>query len=241
VTGDSTESTRRTRRRTSGPSAGDAPPELARLPKGRHGLPREFIARNHRERLIAGLAEAVAKKGYAKTTITDITREAAVSRRTFYEHFESKEECFLAAYDVVMERITELLKATAEAESQWPMGIRAALGALLDFFSREPALARLTMVEGALAGPRILDRYRRLIDALIEVLRLGRDEAEATGTQLPPTTEETLAGGIASLVCRRILTGEAEQLDQLLPEVVVIALTPYLGASAAERVALSSG
>src|SRR5262245_64584126 len=83
------------------------PPERSRLPPGRHGLPREFVARNQRERLIAGLAEAVAENGYAGTTIAHITRHAAVSRRTFYEHFASKDECFVAAYDTVM---TELRK-----------------------------------------------------------------------------------------------------------------------------------
>ena len=91
------------------------PPELARLPPGRHGLPREFVAHNQRERLIAGLAEAVAENGYAGTTIAHITRHAAVSRRTFYEHFGSKDECFVAAYDTVME---ELRTRVAEAFDQ---------------------------------------------------------------------------------------------------------------------------
>ncbi|HEX4307950.1 MAG TPA: helix-turn-helix domain-containing protein, partial [Solirubrobacterales bacterium] len=79
--------------------AGEYPPELSRLPPGRHGLPRDFVVHNQRERLIAGLAEAVAEKGYGGTTIADITRHAAVSRRTFYEHFDGKDECFVAAFD----------------------------------------------------------------------------------------------------------------------------------------------
>ncbi len=83
------------------------PPELARLPPGRHGLPREFVTHNQRERLIAGLAEAVAENGYSGTTIAHITRHAAVSRRTFYEHFSSKDECFVAAYDTVMAELRE--------------------------------------------------------------------------------------------------------------------------------------
>src|SRR5215467_16170916 len=90
------------------------PPELARLPPGRHGLPREFVARNQRERLIAGLAEAIAENGYASTTIAHITRHAAVSRRTFYEHFNSKDECFVAAYEAVMEQLRERIEAAYE-------------------------------------------------------------------------------------------------------------------------------
>ena len=81
------------------PDQAEYPPELSRLPPGRHGLPRDFVVHNQRERLIAGLAEAVAEKGYGGTTIADITRHAAVSRRTFYEHFDGKDECFVAAFD----------------------------------------------------------------------------------------------------------------------------------------------
>src|SRR5690349_14658926 len=92
------------------------PPELARLPPGRHGLPREFVAHNQRERLIAGLAEAVAEHGYSGTTIAHITSHAAVSRRTFYEHFASKDECFIAAYDSVMEQLRERVAAAFDAE-----------------------------------------------------------------------------------------------------------------------------
>src|SRR5260221_13968885 len=95
----------------------DSPPELPRLPPGRHGLPREFVAHNQRERLIAGLAEAIAENGYAGTTIAHITRHAAVSRRTFYEHFASKDECFVAAYDTVM---TELRGRVGAAFEQGP-------------------------------------------------------------------------------------------------------------------------
>ncbi len=83
----------------------DYPPELARLPPGRHGLPPEFVARNQRERLIAGLAEAIAEHGYDGDPVARITRHAAVSRRTFYEHFADRDECFIAAYETVMEEL----------------------------------------------------------------------------------------------------------------------------------------
>ncbi len=98
------------------------PPELARLPPGRHGLPRDFVVHNQRERLIAGLAEAVAEKGYGGTTIADITRHAAVSRRTFYEHFDCKDECFVAAFDTVTGQLRERVGAAYEAEDDWADG-----------------------------------------------------------------------------------------------------------------------
>jgi AcrR family transcriptional regulator len=236
MTGEPTEGTRRMRPQTAG-DTDDVRPELARLPKGRHGLPREFISRNHRERLIAGLAEAIAQKGYAETTISDIAREAAVSRRTFYEHFDSKEQCFLAAYRSATDRITQLLRAAFEAESRWSDGLQVAFASLLGFLVREPALARLSMVEGTLADPCLLDPCRPVIDALIELLRPGRDEPAAAGSELPPSLEETLAGGVASLISRRIRAGETEQLLTLLPDIVTFVLTPYVGTQEAARLA----
>lgn len=203
--------------------------ELARLPKGRHGLPREFVASNHRARLIAGLIEAVAEKGYAKTTISDITREAAVSRRTFYEHFDSKEECFLSACDWAMGHLTSLIQAAFEEQPRWAAGVHAAFAALLDFLAREPALARLSMVESARSIPEAFDRYRRLVDAFVAILSPGRGEPAAAGARLPPPTEESLAGGIATLLTRRVAAGHTERLPELLPEIVVFALVPYLG------------
>ncbi|MGB7587257.1 MAG: TetR/AcrR family transcriptional regulator [Solirubrobacterales bacterium] len=86
----------RARSKNSSDASEEYPLELMRLPPGRHGLPPEFVARNQRERLIAAAAEAVAEHGYAGTTVAHITRLAAVSRRTFYEHFSDKKECFRA-------------------------------------------------------------------------------------------------------------------------------------------------
>jgi len=109
----------------------DYPPELARLPKGRHGLPREFVARNQRERLIAGLAEAIAEHGYARTTIAHIARHAAVSRRTFYEHFRDKDECFSAAYETVMTELRERIDQGFEGAGEWSEGIKEGIAAML--------------------------------------------------------------------------------------------------------------
>jgi AcrR family transcriptional regulator len=222
------------------PSA-ELPPELARLPRGRHGLPRDFVVHNQRERLIAGLAEAVAERGFAGTTITDITKHAAVSRRTFYEHFESKEDCFLAAYDVVLEQIRERVIAAAEAEEEWPQKVSSGIAALLSFFAAEPALARLGMVESFVAGPVIAARHREAIESFIPLLRLGRAGLlEGDEALLPPTTEDAIVGGMALLIARRVSAGQAEQLEELLPDLVLFALTPYLGAAEAERIAASA-
>jgi AcrR family transcriptional regulator len=194
-----------------------------------------LVARNHRERLVAGVIEAAARKGYARTTITDITRAAAVSRRTFYEHFDSKDECFLVACAGIVDHITELIEAAFQGQSRWAQGIRVAFATLLDFLDREPTLARVSMVESPMAGPESFDQYNRLIDALKAMLRDGRGEPAVAGAQLPPSTEEAVAGGIASLLTRRIAAGQTERLPELHPEIVAFALAPYIGMDDALR------
>jgi len=181
--------------------AEDYPPELARLPPGRHGLPREFVVHNQRERLIAGLAEAIAENGYSGTTIAHITRHAAVSRRTFYEHFSSKDECFVAAYDTVMAELRQRVSAAFEGADDWPHAVKAGIGAMLEFLAAEPSLARLCMVEALVAGPVVVERYDAAIQGLVPYLEAGREgRSKDVLARLSPTTEEALVGGMVSLI-----------------------------------------
>jgi AcrR family transcriptional regulator len=214
------------------------PPELARLPPGRHGLPREFVAHNQRERLIAGLAEAIAENGYSGTTIAHITRHAAVSRRTFYEHFSSKDECFVAAYDTVMAELRERVGQAFEDEEDWPHAVRAGIAAMLRFLAAEPNLARLSMVEALVAGPVVVERYDAAIQSFVPYFQSGREGRSADVlARLNPTTEEALVGGMMSLISRRIIAGKAAELETLLPDLVEFTLTPYLGSDEAAKIA----
>lgn len=214
------------------------PPELARLPPGRHGLPREFVSRNQYERLIAGLAEAVSENGYAGTTIAHITRHAAVSRRTFYEHFNSKDECFVAAYDSVMTELRRRVGDAYDQEEEWPQAVKAGIAAMLEFLASEPHLARLSMVEALVAGPVVVERYDAAIQSLVPFFQAGREGRSAEVLEgLSPTTEEALVGGMVSLISRRVFAGRSEELEDLLPDLVEFALTPYLGSGEAAKVA----
>ncbi|HEU5064201.1 MAG TPA: TetR/AcrR family transcriptional regulator [Solirubrobacterales bacterium] len=216
----------------------DFPPELARLPPGRHGLPREFVAHNQRERLIAGLAEAVAENGYTGTTIAHITRHAAVSRRTFYEHFHSKDECFVAAYDTVMTELRQRVADAFDQEEEWPQAVRAGIAAMLEFLTAEPHLARLSMVEALVAGPVVVERYDAAIQSLVPFFQAGREGLpKEVLAGLSPTTEEALVGGMVSLISRRIFADRADELESLLPDLVEFTLTPYLGSAEAAKVA----
>ena len=218
--------------------AEDYPPELARLPPGRHGLPREFVVHNQRERLIAGLAEAIAENGYSGTTIAHITRHAAVSRRTFYEHFSSKDECFVAAYDTVMVELRDRVSAAFEGADDWPHAVKAGIGAMLEFLAAEPSLARLCMVEALVAGPVVVERYDAAIQSFVPYFQSGREgRPPEVLARLSPTTEEALVGGMVSLISRRIIAGKAEELEELLPDLVEFTLTPYVGSAEASKLA----
>ena len=195
------------------------------------------MARNQRQRLIAGLIQGLYEVGYQKTTVSLIGTKAAVSKSDFYKHFASKDECFVAAYDSAIERVRErVLAACAEDDRpEWPERIRAAIMALLELFSEEPALASIVLVEGLRAGRGVYDRYQGAVESIVGYLREGAPTGPG-GAEVPAATDEAIVGGIASLLGRRILAGEAEQIEQLYPEVLEFALTPYLGAEEALRI-----
>ncbi len=207
-----------------------------RLPAGRHGLPREFIAQNQRERIITALVDTVAERGYNATTVAHITKAAAVSRRTFYEHFADKEACFLAAYEMVADHIRDSMQVAAEAFEEWPQKVRAALGTMLSFLAGEPDLARVCMIEPVAAGGEIAAKHRASMQGFVEILKAGRPEHSGE-RPLPEATEATLVGGIVSLIVREINAGRTERLEELLPDLVELTLAPYLGGEEASRLA----
>ncbi len=212
--------------------------ELGPLPAGRHGFSREQVAHNQRERLIAGLATAVAEKGYRAVTITDITKAARVSRRVFYENFEGKDECFLAAFEVVVGHIRELAEEATASTGDWPEQPIAAARAVLLFFAAEPDLARLCLVESQAAGPTVSARFHEAVHEVVPYLEQGRDLRDSD-RELPPTTEESTLGALVLLAGRKVAAGEAEQLEELLPDFAEFILAPYLGAEDAARLAHS--
>jgi AcrR family transcriptional regulator len=203
--------------------------ELGPLPAGRHGYSREQVAHHQRERLIAGLAAAVAEKGYAAVTLSDIVRQAKVSRRVFYANFESKEQCFLAAFEIVVAHLRELVAEAIEGIPGWPQQVLAASRAVLGFLASEPDLARLCLVESRSAGPAVAARFNEAVGELTPLLRQGRAERPEGERPLPDSTEDTTIGALVSLTYRKAAAGEAGQLEELLPDCAELVLLPYLG------------
>lgn len=198
--------------------------ERDRLPAGRHGLPREFVAENQRERLLNGVVDAVVEHGYNATTIGAITETAKISRRTFYEHFKDKEGCFLAAYEMIDTHVRGAMLAAAERHPEpWPERVRASLAALLDVLARDLAVARFYLVEPLAAGGEVAARYRDAMALLAETLR-PTGEPEATN---PEVRDQVLMGGIARLIVRRLEQGEPERLPELLPDLAELVVRAY--------------
>lgn len=212
------------------------PPDLGPLPGGHHGLSREQIVDSQRERLLAAIAEQVAADGYRATTITEVVKAASVSTRDFYELFEGKEDCFLAAFDVVRSHVEELIRAGAATAADWPHQAIAALRAVLEFFAAEQALARVCLLEAVSATPTIAIRFREAVLDAAPALAEGRAELAEPDSMLPET-EDAILGGIVSLATRSIIADETEKLPELLPDFVDFALGPYLGAERAAELA----
>ena len=220
----------------SAPSRGSSPGELGPLPGGHHGLSRAQIAESQRERLLAAIAQEVAANGYRATTITAVSKLASVSTRDFYGLFESKEECFLAAFDAVLDHLEQVLTDAAAEEPDWPHQVIAALRAALDFFAAEPALARLCLIEPVSATPAIAIRFREAVLACVPALARGRAELDDSDS-LPQSTEDSLIGGVVTLATRAVLAGRTERLPELLPDLVEFTLGAYVGAVRAAELA----
>jgi AcrR family transcriptional regulator len=204
------------------------------LPRGRHGLPRELVVENQRARLISGMIETVAELGYGAATIADVTGPAKVSRRTFYETFGNKEECYRAAYEVSFEFLRD--RALAAAEEEWPGSVRAGLEALLEDLAAHPQLASFFLVSPAGVGDEIASRHHLAMRELVEAL-VSKAPPESAAGIAPETRIEALAGGLARLTAMKVNAGKSNELPALLPDLVELFLRPFVGSEEAIRVA----
>ena len=203
---------------------------------GRQQLPREFITRHQRVRIIGALALEISEQGYRQVTVSDIVKRAGIARNTFYENFRSKEDCFLAAQEYAMSTALERVVAAAGELEDWPRRVCAGLSAFLDYVVEEPALARTCMVESLSAGPAAVRYYEESQQAFISLFQLGRG-VSPHGADLPETLEEAIIGGIFWIVYQRLAVAETPAIGELLSELIEFALTPYLGAERAREVA----
>jgi AcrR family transcriptional regulator len=206
------------------------------LPRGPHRLPREVVVNHQRQRLLAGVAQALAKHGLADMTVEHVLEQAGVSRTTFYEHFDNKRESVLIAHEQAFDRLSgELIRACA-AQADWPAKIVAAIAATTAFAVRSPEEAQLLVLEALAADSVLAERALASNGFLVGLLRNGREQCPQAAA-LPELTERALVGAITSVIGQRLLCGQVDQLPALAPQLVHLTLIPYLGFEEAARVA----
>jgi AcrR family transcriptional regulator len=203
--------------------------EPYQLPAGRHGLSRQFVVSNQRERILAAVADGCSAAGYVAMSVEDIVVTSGVSRRTFYDHFRGKEDVYLAAFDAVTQQLLEQVLAAYEAADGLVAKTRDSLSAFLNFVAEEPAFADMCIVEVMAAGPSAIERRNRAMAAFAEMIERAA-AAELPKSKLPPAlTAETLVGGIYEVVYSRVLQGRGGELPDLLPDLLFSVLLPYVG------------
>jgi AcrR family transcriptional regulator len=205
------------------------------LPATRQG---GHVVEMQRRRLLLAIGEVVATSGLEAATVGRVCEQAGVSRRTFYELFDDREACLLAAFDQAIARITQEIEPVFTCEGRWRTRVRGALSALLEHLDSEPDIARLCVVEVSRAGPELLERRRWLLEALAHVVDGARGEARAGG-EPPPLTAQGIVGGALSVVHARLLEAAPDDLPrpfvELTGPLMAMIVHPYLGPTAARK------
>lgn len=204
-----------------------------RFPAGVRTLPADLVRAVQRERLLAAMLATAADIGYRALTVQDVLTRAGISRPTFYEQFEDKEDCFLSAVDASVEHLRQRLRAAvADAGPDWRRQLRSGLEELVRFIADEPQAARAVIVEARASSPAGLQRRDQLLDQFATCIDdLVRDKLEE-----PPSAIAAagVVGGIESVLYARLQKGEIEELTSLAPSLLYFAVLTYAGREAAD-------
>jgi AcrR family transcriptional regulator len=198
------------------------------------GAGREQVADIQRARILAAMVDVASQLGVGNATITRVVARSGVSRRTFYEQFVDREDCFLAALDQAVERLAAVVLPAYLSSSRWREQIRAGLTALLEFLDFDRDVGRLVIVETLGAGPKALEGRQRALAQAIAAVDEGRREIKR-GEGPPPLTAEGVVGGVLSLIHTQMVDGRDIALQELLNPLMSMIVLPYLGPAAARR------
>jgi AcrR family transcriptional regulator len=201
-------------------------------PAAADGLGHERVADIQRARMLRAMIDAVAEHGVANVTVADVVARSGVSRRTFYEIFEDRESCFLAAFEETVRRIATIVIPAYERPGSWRAKIRAGLTTLLACLEDDHAAARLLIVETLGAGPKALQRRNGVLSQIIGIVDEGRGES-TTNTDPPPLVAEGIVGGALSILHARLTARSAGRLSELAGPLLWMIVLPYLGTTAA--------
>ena len=211
----------------------------SRLRPGPNGMPRGQVTEIQRARMLAATVEAVEDVGYSRLTVAQVIGRARVSRKTFYDLFDDREDCFLAAFDQAVSQLGDLVGEAYLAEPRWREGVRAGLLALLRFMDDEPGLARMCIVEALGAGPRVLERRAEILEQVKTVIDQGRagggGRVSRSTEESPDVTAEGVIGAVFAVLHTRLLARGREPFSLLLGPLMSMIVLPYLGPRAASE------
>ncbi len=202
------------------------PPKRAEARQGGH------VIEMQRRRLLLAISEIVAEEGLESASVGRVCKRAGVSRRTFYDLFEDREACFLAAFDQAIESIAVSVLPAYASETKWGARIRAGLAALLESFDSTPTIARLCVVEALRAGSEVSEHRKHVLDLLIAAVDGGRVESKQSRA-LSPVGAQAVVGGALSVIHARLLEDGPGPLADLVNPLMGMIVHPYLGATAA--------
>jgi AcrR family transcriptional regulator len=191
------------------------------------GLPMALEGLSRRERIIWSMVREVTEKGFESVSVADVVERARVSRAAFYQLFENERECLFAAYERVIDALVAHVTRAFEGRGSWPLKIRRALGALLEAYSAEPAVARMATVEVPAAEPEARRRYQQGLERLRPLFSEGRKYAESD--IFPRDLELMAVGGAEAIIFDQVVAARTEELPELLPDILFTVLVPYVG------------
>jgi len=206
-----------------------------RLPRGRHGLPRELVERSQRERLLAAVVKVTASKGYESTTVGDILGEAGVGRESFYELFDDKLACMLAAHKLLVDSLEERVREAYLEEGSWTERMRRALAVTLDWFSADPDTARFTLVELTTVGPAFRPIFQAEFARAVALFEEGMDD-DAPKPELAQANSLAV-GAILARIYEEVVLDRAAELPRLLSDLTYELLVPFVGEEQARAAA----
>jgi AcrR family transcriptional regulator len=198
------------------------------LPRGHQRLPRSFVDRYQRERILRAVTDLAAFDGYPGVTVPEVVSAAHISNKTFYDHFPDKHSAFLAAYDEAFAGIFAASWAAAADQREWTDGVRVGITAWVDHLAADPGRAHFGLVDVLTSGRDAAQKVDESYQAFAHLLGHGYEHLPA-GRTVPPIAAYAIAAGIAGLVTEWVVTGRAHELNQLAPDLCYAALAPFLG------------
>lgn len=191
--------------------SGSRPRAAHQLPRGRHGMTRAEVSQVQRARMLRAMAEAMAEQGYVATSVADVIARAGTSRETFYEQFDSKQSCFIAAYELAAQTVLSELEREAASDGTALERFDRAIRAYLDALASEPAFARLFMVEVYAAGDQVLESRAEIQTRFVELVK-GAFGARGPAERFAC---EALVAAVITLVTARLAARDIEGLRRL--------------------------